>query len=78
MGGTSNSKGSRQNMKNLLRISIIAYIVTFFNTHNVELTLSSVGYGLIAYTLIFNGCKKLHSVLNGKTHREIKKAVLGG
>jgi hypothetical protein len=64
-------------MKNLLRISIVAYIVTFFNTHNVELTLQSVGYSLIAYTLAFNGCKKLHSVLNGKTHTDIKREVLG-
>jgi hypothetical protein len=65
-------------MKNLLRISIVAYIVTFFNTHNVELTNQSVGYSLIAYTLIFNASKAVHSFVNGKTHAEIKRAVLGG
>tara|TARA_R110000868_G_scaffold112527_2_gene303010 strand:+ start:26630 stop:26827 length:198 start_codon:yes stop_codon:yes gene_type:complete len=65
-------------MKNLLRISIVAYIITFFNTHNIEIGLSSVGYSLIAYTLAFNGCKWLHSALNGKTHAEIKRAVLNG
>ena len=65
-------------MKNLLRISIVAYIITFFNTHNIEIGLSSVGYSLIAYTLAFNGCKQAYKYLNGKTHAEIKKEVFNG
>lgn len=64
-------------MKNLLRISIVAYIFTIFKTHELELTLSSVGHSLIAYTVVFNGCKRVYCALNGKTHAEIKREVLG-
>ncbi len=64
-------------MKNLLRISIVAYIHLTFNTHNIEITNQSVGYSLIAYTLVFNGCKAAYSLLSGKTHGQIKREVLG-
>ncbi len=64
-------------MKNLLRISIVAYIHLIFNAQDIELTLSSVGYSLIAYTFIFNTAKAMYNASGGKTHTDIKREVLG-
>ena len=64
-------------MYNLLRISIVAHIVTFFDFYSITYTLQSVGYGVCSYVILFNVIRITDKFYSGKTHKEIQKEVLG-